>query len=331
MQMDLRTVTISPQRQTYGHVARHLGEDKAASRYQEGTIGLQTTGNQHYRPVWDPDHEYFDASRTAVQMADWYAFRDPRQYYYGSYVLARAKQQDAAEAAFDFVETRGLVATLPEDIRTAALEILLPLRHVAWGSSMNNDSIAAYGYGTALTQPALYYAMDQLGIAQFNTRIGLLLADPQALDVAKASWLEDVRWQSLRRLVEDLFVESDWFELMVAQNFVLDGLLYPLVYQTIIDDTFAQNGGAAVAMVTQFQNEWAVETQKWTDAQLKVACAESAENRALIAGWITKWKARSASALLPIAQCALGDQAESALDEVCEQLVKRAQKVGAVA
>jgi phenol hydroxylase P1 protein len=106
MQMDLRTVTITPQRQTYGHVARHIGGDKPASRYQEGTISLQTTGNQHYRPLWDPKHDYFDESRTRLTMADWYAFRGPRQYYYGSYVLARAKQQEAAEAAFDFVETR---------------------------------------------------------------------------------------------------------------------------------------------------------------------------------------------------------------------------------
>jgi phenol hydroxylase P1 protein len=130
---------------------------------------------------------------------------------------------------------------------------------------MNNDFIAAYGYGTGITQPALYYARNQPGIAQFDTRLGLLLADPDALEKAKHAWLSDVRWQSLRRLVEDLFVEQDWFELFVAQDLVLDGLLYPLVFQAIIDDDLALRGGAAVAMVTQFQNEWAAETCKWVD------------------------------------------------------------------
>lgn len=331
MQMDLRTVTISPHRQTYGHVARHLGEDKPASRYQEGTIGLQTTGNQHYRPLWDPSHEYFDEDRTRIRMKDWYAFRDPRQYYYGSYVLARAKQQDAAEAAFDFVETRGLATSLPDDLRELALSLILPLRHVAWGASMNNDFIAAYGYGAGITQPALYYAMDQLGIAQFNTRVGLLFGDVDSLDVAKESWLNDVRWQSLRRLVEDLFVEKDWFELFIAQNFVLDGLLYPLVFQTIVDDTIAQRGGSAVAMVTQFQNEWAAETQKWVDAQLKAACMESEENRELIGEWIAKWKGRATAALFPIAQLALSEGAEEALEEACAGLARRAQKAGVAA
>lgn len=331
MQMDLRTVTITPQRQTYGHVARRIGADKAASRYQEGTLDLQTTGNQHYRPLWDPAHEYFDATRTALEMTDWYAFKDPRQYYYGAYVLVRARQQETAEGAFDFVETRRLAETLADDLRQTALEVLLPLRHVAWGASMNNDYIAAYGYGTGITQPALYYAMDQLGIAQFITRVGLLLAGPEVLDEAKAAWLGHDRWQSLRRVVEDLFVEKDWFELFVAQDFVLDGLLYPLVYQTIVDDDMAMRGGSAVAMVTQFQNEWATEAAKWTDAQVKAACAESDANRALIVGWISKWKARIVPALLPIAQLALGDRAEAAIEEVVDQLDKRAAKAGAVA
>ena len=35
MQLDLRTVTIKPLRQTFTHVARRIGGDKPASRYQD--------------------------------------------------------------------------------------------------------------------------------------------------------------------------------------------------------------------------------------------------------------------------------------------------------
>ncbi len=47
-------------------------------------------------------------------MADWYAFKDPRQFYYGTYTMARARMQETAEADFDFVEERGLVGTYPD-------------------------------------------------------------------------------------------------------------------------------------------------------------------------------------------------------------------------
>ncbi|MBT0670121.1 phenol hydroxylase [Novosphingobium profundi] len=328
MQMDLKTVNIEPKRRSYAHVAARIGAEKLASRYQEGTFDMQVEGPQHYRPLWDPAHDYFDPDRTRIRMQDWYAFKDPRQYYYGSYVIARSRQQETAESAFAFVESRSLADAMPTELRETALKLLLPLRHVAWGSSMNNETTAAYGYGAAITQGALYYAMDQLGIAQFLTRIGLLLDQPEALETAREAWLHDEAWQPLRRLVEDLFVEKDWFEVLVAQDLVLDGLLYPLIYGAIVDNVLAMQGGSAVAMVCQFQSEWHAEASKWIDAQVKAAIKDTGANGDLIAGWVRKWRARAVSALLPVAAIALGDGAEEQMDEVLADFDKRLAKLG---
>ncbi len=328
MHIDLRTVSIKPLRQTYDHVARRIGGDKPASRYQEGTFDLQATHNFHYRPTWDPQHEIFDPSRSAIRMADWYAFKDPRQFYYGAYALARAKQQDTAEGNFDFVEDRGLADDLPAALRDAVLKLLVPLRHVAWGSNMNNAAICAYGYGTAFTQPCVYQAMDQLGIAQYLTRIGLLLGDVAVLDEAKAAWMDDDAWQGLRRYVEDSFVLKDPFELYVAQNVVLDGLLYPLVYETVIDGVLAARGGTAVAMLTRFMTDWFGETRKWVDATLKTAAAESVGNQALLQKWIAHWRDRAAGALLPVARIALDEDAEAVLADTLQQFDVRLAKAG---
>lgn len=328
MHIDLRTVSIKPLRQTFDHVARRIGGDKPASRYQEGTFDLQATANFHYRPTWDPQHEIFDPSRSAIRMADWYAFKDPRQFYYGAYALARAKQQDTAEGNFDFVEGRGLADELPAALRDTVLKLLVPLRHVAWGSNMNNAAICAYGYGTAFTQPCVYQAMDQLGIAQYLTRIGLLLGDVDVLDEAKAAWMDDGAWQGLRRYVEDSFVLKDPFELYVAQNVVLDGLLYPLVYETVIDGVLSARGGTAVAMLTRFMTDWFGETRKWVDATVKTAAAESADNKALLEKWIARWRDRTAGALVPVARIALQEEADAVLAEVVQQFNARLAKAG---
>lgn len=327
MQIDLRTVSIKPLRQTFDHVARRIGGDKPASRYQEGTFDAQATANFHYRPLWDPEHELFDVTRTQVKMADWYAFKDPRQMYYGTYTLARARMQETAEGDFDFVESRGLATALPEVTRTLALDVLLPLRHLEWGANMNNAFICAYGYGTAITQPCIYQAMDHLGIAQYLTRVGLLLDDESALDVAKEAWLNDAKWQDLRRYVEDSFVLKDWFELFVAQNLVLDGLLYPLVYQHI-DNAISAQGGPTVSMLTRFQNEWFAETRKWVDASIKTAAAESGENKALISQWTAQYRDKAIAALAPLAAHALGAQADAVMAELKEEFNARASKAG---
>lgn len=328
MQIDLRTVSIKPLRHTFDNIARRIGADKPATRYQEGTLDMQQEANYHYRPTWDPDHLIYDRDRTAIKMADWYAFKDPRQFYYGAYTLARAKQQDTAEANFDFVENRGLAATLPDEIRDSVLKLLIPLRHVAWGSNMNNAGVCAYGYGTAFTQPCIYQAMDQLGIAQYITRVGLLLGDVDVLDTAKQAWMEDDTWQGLRRYVEDTMVLKDPFELFVAQNVALDGLLYPLVYETIIDDVLSTKGGTPVAMLTQFMTDWFAETRKWIDATVKTAGAESADNKAILAKWISEWRDRAAAALLPVARIALGERADELTAEVVQQFNARMAKAG---
>lgn len=328
MTIDLKTVDIKPLRQTYAHVARHIGGDKAASRYQEGTFGAQPEANFHYRPTWDPDHALFDASRTAIRLDDWYALKDPRQFYYATWTMARARQQDAMESNFDFVESRGLAAAIPDAQRDRALAVLVPLRHAAWGANMNNAQVCATGYGTAFTAPAMFHAMDHLGIAQYITRLALTLAGPDALDAGKQAWLDAPAWQPLRQYVEDTFVLDDPVELFVAQNLALDGLLYPLVYGRFVDDDLTMQGAGSVAMLTRFMPEWHAETARWIDSVVKTMGAASEDNKALLVHWIAQWEKRAAEVLRPVAALALGAKGDATLEEVRGELAARLAKTG---
>lgn len=327
MQIDLRTVTIKPQRQTFDHLARRFG-DKPASRYQEGSYDIQAAENLHYRPTWDPDQQIYDPSITRIVMKDWYALKDPRQYYYNTYTIARARQQEATEANFSFVESRGLADSLPDALKDVVLRVLVPLRHAAWGANMNNAFICGYGYAAVFTQACMFHAMDHLGIAQYLSRLGLLLGETEALEEGKRAWLESDVWQPLRRYVEDCFVVRDPFELFVAQNVALDGLLYPLVYERIVDDFLSPNGASSIAMLTQFMSDWSGETKKWADAVLKTAAAESEHNRAILREWAGKWAARAAAALLPVVQQALGAHADTVVGEEMAAFKARLQKTG---
>lgn len=328
MNIDLQARQIKPLRNTFAHVAKYVGDDKPASRYQEATYGAQPSANFHYRPTWDPAHEIFDASRSKIVLADWYVLKDPRQFYYASWTMVRARQQDAIEANFQFVESRGMVDKMTEDVREKALRLLMPLRHAAWGANMNNASICAYGYGTAFTAPAMFHAMDNLGVAQYLTRLGLALGDPSVLDEGKQAWLQDPHWQVLRRYVEDTLVVKDPFELFVAQNLALDGLLYPLVYGSFVDDHLALQGGTAVAMLTAFMPEWHEESARWVDAVVKAAAAESEANRLQISAWVQSWTDRAQVALGPIARLALADTGDRALDDAATLLAERCRKAG---
>lgn len=329
MQIDIKTTQVTQLRQTFSNVARRIGGDKPASRYQEATFDLQPAVNFHYRPFWQPQYEIYDKRRTAIQMADWYAFKDPRQYYYGSYTVARARQQDAMERNLEFVEKRGLLAKLPQEARAQIAFLMVPLRHLEWGANTNNCYITAYGWGAAITQATMFNTMDRLGIAQYLTRVGLLLDGNtgESLQQAKRDWLEHPAWQGVRCVVENMMVVEDWFELLIAQNLVCDGLVYPLVHRSF-DENIAAEHGPALAMIQEFMVNWFDETSRWVDATVKTAAAESKANAGLLAQWAAHWKTLITEALAPLATEALGAGAQEALAAATRNLDARVAKLG---
>ncbi len=328
LSIDLRTVSIEPLRQTYNHIAERLGADKPASRYIEGTMDLQGEVNFHYRPTWQPEYELFDPARTAITMADWYEFKDPRQYYYGSYTAARARMEATTDADFNFVEERGLADAYDDEARRIALDFYVPLRHVAWAGNFNGAYQMAYGYGAAITQGCQFAGMDQLAIAQLLTRFGLLMGGTEALDAGKKAWLEDPRWQPLRKLVEDSWVVKDWFELFVLQNVALDGVLYGVAY-TEVDAVLNEKAGPAVSMLNRFQVEWFKEVSRWVDRVIKTAAAENDGNRNQLQQWYARWRPEVVQALLPVAAIALGDAAaQTAVQRSAASLDARMEKAG---
>jgi len=327
--LDIKTSVVESRRQTYANVARRQGADRPASRYDEATYDMQPTVNFHYRPTWDPGYLLYDPSRTAIRMDDWYALRDPRQLYYATYTIARARMMEAEEKNFDFVQKRGLLESVDDAWVDKLRRYMLPLRHYEWGANMNNTAITDLGYGTAITQAASFAAMDRLGIAQILSRVGLLIDgnSGDTLKGAKEAWLNDEMWQGVRKMVEDSFVLRDWFELFVAQNFAMDGVVYPLIYDHC-DAQEARHGGGALSMLNEFMIDWFADHCRWVDAVLKVAAAESAENRELISGWASAWAGRAMQAFRPIAAFALEAGAEDAMAAIQAALKKRANSIG---
>ncbi len=293
-------------------------------------MDIQAETNFHYRPTWDPEHEIFDATRTAITMKDWYALKDPRQFYYGAYTASRAKMQETAEADFEFVETRGLAESYDEVARRTALDFYVPLRHVAWGANMNGAYMCAYGFGTAITQPCLYQSMDQLGVAQYLTRMGLVLGDLGEVQAAKKAWTDQPQWQELRRYVEDTLVMKDWFEMFVAQHVAIDGLLFGLAYKEV-DQALNAKAGPTVSLLTRFQSELFEDSSKWIDACLKVAAAENPANKVQLQTWIAHWRGRAMKALQPLASMALGADGDAALARSAARLDARLAKAGLLA
>jgi phenol hydroxylase P1 protein len=165
MGYELRTNTIEPRRHTFDPLVERFG-DKAASRYQEGTFGMQATENFHYRPFWAPQHDLYDPDYTALKLTDPYSYTDPRQYYYATYVANRAEDYDAFARTLKYAEQRNLLDGLPEAWLDLVKSCFLPLRHYEAGAEMVAINGCRFAWGTSISQALSYSAFDRIGNAQ---------------------------------------------------------------------------------------------------------------------------------------------------------------------
>ncbi|WP_202745453.1 aromatic/alkene monooxygenase hydroxylase subunit beta [Acinetobacter pittii] len=325
MTLEIKTSNVEPIRQNYAYIERRFGS-KPATRYQEVSFDVQAETNFHYRPLWKPEKTLNDKTHTALQMQDWYAFKDPRQFYYGTYVQHRARLQDTAESNFAFFEKRQLAEHLSDEVKAKVIEYLLPFRHIEQTANLHMMSGSAYGYGTVLTQACIYAAMDHLGIAQYISRIGLALDgnSGDSLRQAKQTWMQHPAWQGLRRLCEESLTEQDYFKLFLLQNLVIDGFVTELVYQQF-DHWLVTQNARDLAMLTEFMKDTLGDLRKWSDTVIKTAAAESDHNKQLLNEWFTESLTQVKAAFTPWATAAL---TADAVDQAEQAVIERAKKLG---
>jgi phenol/toluene 2-monooxygenase (NADH) P1/A1 len=265
VQYELRQQVIEPLRPTFTHLVHRYG-DRPATRYEEGTVDVQPTENFHYRPLWDPAHEIYDETYSALRLTDPYSFTDPRQYYYSPYVTNRAALHEAFGKTLDYVMDRQLLDRMPDGWHQVVADGLLPLRFYESGAQLLLVNGARFAYGTTIEQCLSYSAFDRIGNAQMISRIGIAFGGntDAALAPAKEAWLSSAHLQGLRRLVEELLIEPDWAAAMIGVD-LADQLLYPLLTRHL-DEAALMSGAGAYSLVTQQLAAWFADNRKWLDA-----------------------------------------------------------------
>ncbi len=335
MQFELRTQVIEPPRKTFQHLVDRYG-DRPASRYEEGTIDVQATANFHYRPLWAPDKEIYDAAYSAFLLADPYSFTDPRQFYYAPYVTSRADMHEAFGSTLDYLERRGLLDRLPEAWARLLQEVVLPLRHYEAAGQMNLANACRFGYGTSITQCAGYAAFDRIGNAQMLSRAGISFGGGTAepLEIAKRDWLEDAAMQPLRKLSEQMLVEKDWAVALVTLD-ITDQLIYGLLY-IYLDEAALMGGAGSYSLLAQHLAGWFADQRRWVDALYKAWCADPTHGEAnakLLGEVVEQALASATAAVTPIAARAdelVGAGCTAALDESVAAVRSALAAAGAV-
>jgi phenol hydroxylase P1 protein len=334
VQYELRQQVIEPSRPTFTHLINRYGA-RPATRYEEGSVGIQPTENFHYRPLWDPAHEIYDETYSALRLTDPYEFTDPRQYYYTPYVSNRAALHEAFGKTLDYVADRQLLDKMPEDWRRVVAEVLLPLRYYESGAQLLLVNGARFAYGTTVEQCLSYAAFDRVGNAQLISRIGIAFGGntDSALAPTKGAWMDADYLQGLRRLVEELLVEPDWAAAMVAVD-LTDQLLYPLLTRRL-DEAALLSGAGAYSLLTQYLATWYADNRKWVDALTAAWLADKNHgeaNRETLRQITARYLPRAIDAVVTLArgidERAAGTDAAASVAATAAELTQRLAAAG---
>jgi phenol/toluene 2-monooxygenase (NADH) P1/A1 len=260
---ELRQLVIEPRRLTYRPVTDRIGE-RPPTRYEEASIGVQSTENFHYRPLWDPKHELYDPTYSRLRLSHPDAYLDPRQFYYGSYVINRAQREESIGHMVRLVQNRDLVQSLKDQWSDILAGLVIPLRHYEAGANLISISATRFAWGTGVTAATGFAAMDRLANAQLLTEGGLTLGGKETLAHTKLTWIEDPAHQPARKLIEELLVEPDWAVGLIGLD-LADRLIYPLFYEYLEGIAF-EEGVQYFSLVAPFLREWYAEQRKWIAA-----------------------------------------------------------------
>ena len=171
--------------------------------------------------------------------------------------------------------------------------------------------------GAFARSKGLLYRLDKLHLANRHLNVKANPMEPGRLDF----------WQPLRKAVENSLVLKDWFELFIAQNFVLDTLVYELAHNHF-DQFMSERGVQSASMLTEIFRTWFADRDRWVTAVIKRAVNESEENKTLISSWIDEWAEQAKPAIVELADYAMPDKSGEITTACMDELDRKKSAIG---
>lgn len=243
-------------------------------------------------------HWYEREQRSAIEVADWDAFRDPRQTTYASYTDLQRGKEAFVEGLIRSAEGSRHDERLHPSWLAVLARVIGPLRFPAHGLQM----LAAYAGQAAPASPIViacaFQAADEMRRVQ---RLAYRMRELQRVDPtfgasSREAWQSDPMWQPLRECIERLLVTWDWAESLVATSLVLAPRFDELFMSSFA--RLARRAGDDLLEKVLFSlGEDCHWHREWTAALVRTAVAERPENAAIDRGWLAKWDPLAMSAV----------------------------------
>lgn len=298
-------IYITPQRRRlseYEAVNLHVQPSTEAGGWDQEHGYLRTPEGRY---AWTPDS-------TALRHHNWYAFRDPASLWQRTYVRMQAEQERAiARLSEDVVENGSVARIDPAWLSDIVAGHYAVWAYVEWGLFRCLFPAFRETLSDTLSASLLFNTFDRARHSQ--DIVSMTLAIEQAVpgfqtDDAKRIWLEEPRYQPLRKLIEELiYTVHDWAEKPIVVNLVLDPILGEIGLFRLVGRQAPFHGDALSQLIVSSVDRDRRRNLAWTKELVAMVTADDVadaeHNLEVVQQWLDRWTPRvieAAEALAPL-------------------------------
>ncbi len=233
-----------------------------------------------------------------LRCRDWERFRDPRETTYSKYTDLQRKRETFVDGLLGSIEVTGYDRRLSPACVRVVDRVLGPLRYPVHGLQMAASYVGSMAPSGRIVIASLLQAADEIRrVQRLAYRMRQLQETHEGFGAgSKAVWERDPAWQPLRKVVERLLVTFDWGEALVALNLAVKPAFDEL-FMVHFGRLAAAYGDEVLQKLLVSLNEDCAWHRDWTRGLLRVVLADDPDNRAVIQGWLGKWRPEVAAAV----------------------------------
>ncbi|MBI3217502.1 MAG: hypothetical protein HYZ38_27120 [Mycobacterium sp.] len=295
-------------------VSPPVANGRRLNEYEEVTQLLQWHGPYHIdggRPsqkVWTDDS-------TELRCSDWESYRTPDKLYYRTYTTRQARAGRSVATAFEFAQRDGQLAAVDPSRVELLRKVIGVLQYPDWGLCVAHQNATRFALSSWIAGATSFMMFDQLRHAQLYGRLAIAYGEHfDGFEDPRPDWMEEPRFQSCRRLIEETLTNLDWGKTIVLADLIVEPLLTSAAHALLTTGSLAAGDGLTPFVCRSIEDD-KLRHRESAAAFLRLVCSDDAfgrANRDLVETWV--------SAVLPQAHAAaaqlLGEfDVESALTE----------------
>jgi hypothetical protein len=320
--------TLSAEPEAAAEPAGRRRRPRQAPEYEQLTRDLQWHAPYHVDGNARRSWEVWDQRNTVLRSQDWEAYRAPDKLYYRTYTARQAKADHAVSTAFEFAASDRSISRVDKEHVEQIRGFLGTLGFTDWGLCILHQHATRFALSSWLAGAAQFVMFDQLRHAQLYGRLNLAYGEAHegfGDGRGREQWLDEPRFQPVRRLVEELLALLDWAQGMITADLVFEPV-YTAVVHALLNERSVRSGDELTVFVTHSIANDKQRHRADASALLDMLVADPVHgqhNRALVQRWAQEWLPAVADALVAFT----GDATEAlpaldrAVGEVNEQLV----------